>query len=248
MGFLTLVYSVFCYLAFLGTFVYLVGFVGDLGVPRSVSVGPAASTGAALAVDLAVLGLFGCQHSLMARPGFKRAWSRIVAPAAERSTYVLCSNLALALLFVLWRPMNALVWEVNQPALRLGVWITFGAGVALVLISTFQISHADLFGLRQGWCRFLNRPYRERDFRLTALYARIRHPLMTGFLVLFWAAPRMTLGHLVFTLGMTAYILVGTLLEERDLLRNLGARYQAYRRAVPRFFPALWRRTGKGRD
>lgn len=248
MGVLALLYGVFCYLAFLGVFTYLMAFVGDLGVPRSVSVGPPCSPVAALAVDLALLGLFGVQHSLMARPGFKRAWSRVVPPVLERSTYVLFSSAALALLFRLWRPLPSVVWQFRHPVPRLGAWAVFATGVAIVVASTFMVSHADLFGLRQVWSRFRGRPYLEKGFRLTAFYARVRHPLMSGFLVAFWATPRMTVGHLVFALGMTGYILAGTFLEERDLLRTLGARYQAYRQEVPRFLPWPWRRAGKGKD
>lgn len=245
MGLLALLYGACCYLAFLGSFVYLVAFVGDLGTARSVSAGPAAPPGAALGADLALLALFGLQHSLMARPGFKRIWTRIIAPAVERSTYVLCSSLALALLFALWRPIPGALWDFRHPVLRLGAWAGFAAGVLLVLVSTFQISHFHLFGLRQAWLRFKGRPCPEPAFRLTALYARVRHPLMLGFLATFWCAPTMTLGHLVFAAGFSGYILAGTLLEERDLLRSLGPAYRAYLRQVPRFFPLPGRRAEK---
>jgi protein-S-isoprenylcysteine O-methyltransferase Ste14 len=245
MGALLLGYGLFCYLAFLAAFGYLVAFVGDLGVPRSVSAGPPGPWGRALAVDLALLGLFAAQHSLMARPGFKRAWTRIVPAAAERSTYVLLSSLALVVLFSCWRPIPGAVWELRQPALRFAAWAVFWAGVALALASTFLISHADLFGLNQAWCRFRGRPYQPPEFRLGALYARVRHPLMLGFLATFWATPGMTFGHLVFACGTSLYILAGTLLEERDLQGTLGPDYAAYRRQVPRFFPVPWRRAGK---
>jgi len=244
-GFLSLIYGLISYLLFLGTFLYLMGFVGDLVVPRSVSVGPAAPAGLALAVDLALVGIFGVQHSLMARPGFKRAWSRLVPSHLERSTYVLLSSAALALLFGLWRPLAGEVWLLRHPLARLAVRAAFGAGAAVVLASTFMISHGDLFGLRQVWARFRGVPHREAPFRLTAFYARVRHPLMLGFLVMFWATPHMTVGHLVFSAAMTGYILVGTALEERDLVRSLGSRYLAYRRDVPRFFPVPWRRAGR---
>lgn len=245
MGFLALCYGGACYLAFLAVFAYLVAFVGDLGVPRSVSAGLLVAPGPALAADLGLLALFAVQHSLMARPGFKRAWTRIVPRAAERSTYVLLSSLALGALFLGWRPLPAVVWDLRQPALRLGVLAVFWGGVGLTLASTFLVSHTDLFGLRQVWFRFQGLPYREPPFRLNAFYARLRHPLMLGFLAAFWAAPRMTLGHLVFAAGTSCYILAGTWLEERDLLRTLGPGYAAYRREVPRFFPVPWRRAGK---
>jgi protein-S-isoprenylcysteine O-methyltransferase Ste14 len=242
MGSLALGYGLACYLAFLASFAYLVGFVGDFGVPRSVSAGSAGRPGTALLVDLALLALFGLQHSLMARPGFKRAWARIVPPALERSTYVLCSSLALVLLFRCWRTLPGTVWNFQSPVLRLAAWAGFGAGIALALVSTFLISHADLFGLRQVWFRFRRRPYREPEFRLSAVYARTRHPLMLGFLVTFWSAPTMSAGRLLFALGCTCYILAGTHCEERDLLRTLGPGYARYRREVPRFFPIPWKR------
>ncbi|BDU73497.1 methanethiol S-methyltransferase [Mesoterricola silvestris] len=244
MPILSLFYGLFCYLSFLASFFYLLAFVGDLGLARSVSVGPVGAAGPALAVDLGLVALFGIQHSLMARPAFKRAWQRFVPAHLERSTYVLLSSTALALLFLLWRPLAGEVWNVRQPLARLGIQAGFWAGAALVVTSTFMVSHWDLFGLRQVWANVRGTPYREAPFRLTAFYARVRHPLMLGFLVVFWAAPRMTVGHLVFTLAMTAYILVGTALEEGDLMRNLGSRYAAYRREVPRFFPLPWRRAG----
>ena len=242
MGALAFAYGVACYLAFLGSFAYLVAFVGDLPVPRTVSNGPAGPPGMALALDLALLALFGLQHSLMARPAFKRAWTRIVPPSLERSTYVLLSSLALALLFRFWRPLPGTVWAFREPALVLAAWIGFWGGVALTLLSSFMVSHLDLFGLRQAWCRFRGVPWREPAFRLNALYARTRHPLMLGFLVTFWSAPVMTFGRLVFALGCTGYILAGTQLEERDLLRALGPAYARYRAAVPRLLPAVRRR------
>lgn len=245
MGILALLYGLAAYLAFLAAFAYLVAFTGDLGVPRSVSAGPAMPPGPALAMDLALLALFALQHSIMARPAFKRAWTRLVPPAAERSTYVLASSLALAVLYRGWRPLPGVVWQVGPPVLRLAIHALFWGGVALALASTFLISHAGLFGLGQAWARFRGRPYREPAFRLTALYSRVRHPLMLGFLAVLWAAPTLTWGRLLFAAGMTAYILAGTWLEERDLLRVLGPDYAAYRRAVPRFFPMPWRRANK---
>ena len=247
-GLLALAYGAFCYLAFLAVFAYLIAFVGDLGVPRSVSAGPAGPPSRALAADLGLLALFGVQHSLMARPAFKRLLTRLVPVPVERSTYVLASCLALAALFRFWRPLPAVVWDLGPSALRLAAWAGFWGGTALVLASTFLINHLDLFGLAQVWARFRSRPYREPEFRLTALYARVRHPLMLGFLVTFWCAPVMTAGHLLFAAGASGYILAGTLLEERDLARTLGMPYAAYRKAVPRFFPVPWRRAAPPRD
>ena len=242
MGLLALLFGSLCYLAFLAVFIYLVAFVGDLGVVPSLDHGPAAPWAVALGIELGLLLLFGLQHSLMARPRFKRALARVLPTALERSTYVLLSSLALAILFACWRPLPRLLWEVRLPAGRLALWGLFWAGVGLALRSTFLISHADLFGLRQAWCRFRQEPYQEPLFRAGTLYGRVRHPLMLGFLLTFWATPRMTLGHLVFAGGMSAYILLGTLLEERDLAAKLGPAYEAYRRQVPMFFPRFWRR------
>jgi len=245
--FLALAHGICCYLAFLAAFAYLIAFVGDLGAPRSVSVGPAGPRGTALAVDLGLLALFAVQHSLMARPAFKRRVAWMVPAPVQRSTYNLASCLALAALFRFWRPLPGVVWDLGSRALRLAALAGFWGGTALALVSTFLISHLDLFGLTQVWARFRDRPYREPEFRPTALYAWVRHPLMLGFLMTFWCAPVMTTGHLLFAAGASAYILAGTLLEERDLLRALGAPYAAYRKAVPRFFPAPWRRTGPSR-
>lgn len=237
-----LVCGIVCYLGFVATFLYLICFVGDLGVPRSVAHGPSHPPGPALAGDLALLALFGLQHSVMARQGFKRLWIRLVHPALERSVYVLASSLALVLLFRGWRPLPAPVWEVAAP---LPWWVLTGLfwlGWAVVLVSTFHLSHAGLFGLSQAWHHFRGAPAREQPLRTPGLYRVVRHPLMLGFLLAFWATPRMDLGHLVFALGMTLYVLVGTRLEERDLRRNLGEGYEAYRSRVPMLVPRLWPR------
>jgi len=244
LGLLALLYGSFCYLGFLAAFGYLVGFVGDLGLPRSVSHGPAAPAATAWLADTGLLALFALQHSVMARPAFKRAWTRVVPAAVERSTYVLLSSLALGLLFLGWRPLPGVVWELAGPLPRCLLWGLFWAGVLTVLASTFLISHADLFGLGPAWRRWRGLPEPERGFRATALYRHVRHPLMSGFLLTFWATPRMTLGHLLFAAVATGYILVGTWLEERDLVRTLGPDYEAYRLRVPRFLPRIGRPRG----
>jgi len=232
-----LVCGIVCYLGFLAAFLYLIAFVGDLGVPRTVSHGPIWPAGPALALDLALLAGFGLQHSVMARPGFKRLWIRLVHPALERSVYVLAASLALALLFGWWRPLPAPVWEVTAPLPRGVLLGTFWLGWAVVLASSFHLSHAGLFGLSQPWRHWQGLPERDLPFRTPGLYRLVRHPLMLGFLLAFWATPRMDLGHLVFTLGMTVYILVGTRLEERELRRSLGKAYDDYRRRVPMLVP-----------
>jgi len=241
-GFFALAYGAVSYVVFLAVFLYAIAFVGNLGVPRSVDVGPAAPFLEALAINTCLLLLFAVQHSVMARPGFKKLWTRIVPRSVERSTYVLASSLALALLYWLWRPMPATVWQVDslvgRSLLQSGFWL----GWLLVLVSTFMINHFDLFGLRQVWLRMRGAPYTNLRFRTTALYAFVRNPIMLGFLIAFWATPHMTLGHLLFAGATTGYIVVGVVLEERDLVRVHGPIYVRYREEVPMLVPLPGRR------
>jgi len=236
---LTLAYGVICYLAFLAVFLYAIGFVGDFVVPRSVDHGPAASSGGALVINVLLLAVFAVQHSVMARPAFKRWWTRFVPPAIERSTYVLLASAVLALLFWQWRPIPAVVWDVTWQPGRVALWTLFAAGWATVLVSTFLINHFDLFGLRQVYLAWRARPYTALPFRTSMLYRTVRHPLMLGFLVAFWAIPTMTVGHLLFAAGTTAYILLAVRLEERDLTADLGEPYRDYRTRVPMLIPGL---------
>jgi protein-S-isoprenylcysteine O-methyltransferase Ste14 len=237
----SLAYGVVSYLVFLGTFLYAVGFVGNLAVPKSVDSGPVAPPGEAAAVDVLLLGLFAVQHSVMARPAFKRWWTRVVPPQVERSTYVLASSLVLILLFWQWRPVPEVVWAVEHPAAVAALWALFGVGWVVVLVSTFLIDHFDLFGLRQVTLYARGEPYTPPPFRTTGLYKVVRHPIMLGFLIGFWATPTMTWGHLLFAGTNTAYILVGVLLEERDLWAAFGSAYEEYRRRVGMLVP--WRRS-----
>jgi len=230
-------FGVVCYGAFLCTFGYLVAFVGDLGVPRSIAVGPAVPWPEALGRDLGLLLAFGLQHSLMARQGFKRAWSRVVPQALERSVYVLASCLVLAALFLGWRPLPSTVWEVPAGAGRAVLQGMAFLGWAVALASSFHLSHAGLFGLEQAWLGARGLAPRDPPFRTPGLYRLVRHPLMLGFLLAFWATPRMDAGHLLFAAAMTGYILVGTRCEERDLRRCLGGRYAEYCRRVPMLLP-----------
>ena len=236
---LCFVYGFACYVVCLFTFVYAIGFIGNVGVPVSMDSRPLGPTGVALAVDLGLLVLFALQHSVMARPAFKRWWTQIVPPAAERSTYVLFSSLALALLFWQWRPLGGVVWDVEQPALRALLYATFAAGWLTVLVTTFLINHFDLFGLRQVWLHLRGEPYRPLPFTTPGPYRYVRHPLYVGWFLAFWATPTMTVTHLVFALATTAYILLAIRFEERDLVDVHGRAYADYRRRVPMLVPRL---------
>ena len=230
-------YGAAAYLLFLVTFLYLVGFVGAFVVPRNVDHGITAPIGQAIAVNVALIGLFGVQHSVMARPAFKRWWARFIPASIERSTYVWLSNAVLLLLYWQWRTMPAVIWHVGLPAGRWALWVLFGLGWATALASTFLINHFDLFGLRQVYLAWREKPYTELGFRTRLLYRLVRHPLMLGFLIAFWAAPTMTAGHLLFAGGMTSYILIALQLEERNLVAAIGDKYRDYRRDVPMLLP-----------
>ncbi|MBX3619696.1 MAG: isoprenylcysteine carboxylmethyltransferase family protein [Rhizobacter sp.] len=239
-GLLSFLYGVAAYAACLAALLYLIGFSGNLLVPTSVDAGAAAPWGQALGVDLLLLALFGLQHSVMARRGFKRWWTRVVPPAVERSTYVVATCAVLALMFRFWRPIEApVVWRVQHEAAVLLLWAVFALGWGLVLVSTFLINHFELFGLQQVFARLVRREPPEARFRTPLLYRYVRHPLYLGLLLSFWAVPVMTAGHLLFAAGMSAYILVGIAFEERDLLAQFGERYRRYRAEVGMLLP--WR-------
>jgi methanethiol S-methyltransferase len=230
------VYGVVAYAAFFATFLYAAGFVGNLLVPKSLDSLPTGPLGAALLVDLGLLGLFAVQHSVMARPAFKRMWTRIVPQPVERSTYVLASSLAMILLFWQWRPIGGVVWDIENPAGRALMYAGFAFGWLLVLVTTFLINHFDLFGLRQVWLHLRDEPYRPLPFKTPGLYRLVRHPLYVGWLFAFWATPTMTVTHLLFAVATTAYILIAIQLEERDLV-DAHPEYASYRRRVPMLVP-----------
>jgi protein-S-isoprenylcysteine O-methyltransferase Ste14 len=236
-------FAIAAYLIFLVTFLYLVGFVADLAtLPVTVDHGPPTSAPMALVVDLVLIALFGVQHSVMARPAFKRGWTRIVAPPIERSIYVLCASLMLVLLIAFWRPIPATLWHVGNPIGAGVIWLLFALGWLIVLVSTFLINHFELFGLQQVLHHLQGRTAAAPVFRQPFLYKAVRHPLYSGFVLAFWATPAMTIGHLVLALGMTVYILIALVHEERDLVEAFGPAYQQYRGRVGMLFPRLRRR------
>jgi len=230
-------YGIICYLVFFGTFLYAIGFVGNVIVSKSIDSGPQGPLATSLLIDVGLLGLFAVQHSVMARPWFKRAWTRIVPEPAERSTYVLCSSLALLVLFWQWRPVGGVLWDVQNPVGRAAIHGVYAAGWLLLLVSTFLIDHFDLFGLQQVWSHLHGRTSGLLPFRTPGLYRHVRHPIYLSWMIIFWATPRMTAAHLVFAAATTAYMLVAVRFEERDLIRFYGDDYRRYRERVPMLLP-----------
>lgn len=242
--YLQLALGIAAYLLFFATFLYLIGFVGGIVVPRTVDNGPAVPVALAALIDVALIALFGVQHSVMARPGFKAAWTRIVPPALERSAYVVAASLALIVLMLSWQPIPAVIWSVETPWAVALLWGLFALGWAMVMVSTFLINHFELFGLHQLWRHVRAEPAPAASFREPFLYRWMRHPLYSGFILAFWATPVMTAGHALLAAGMTAYILIAIRYEERDLIAAIGKPYAEYRKRVGMLVPDF----GRARD
>ncbi len=239
---LAFVYGVVSYVIFFVTFLYAIGFVGNFIVPKSIDSGEPISFSQALLINVLLLGLFAIQHSVMARPAFKRWWTRFIPQPVERSTYVLLASLALILLFWQWRPLTDVVWNVENPVGHYILWAFFFLGWVTVLVGTCLINHFDLFGLRQLYLYQRGEEYTHLTFRTPFLYKIVRHPIMLGFIIAFWSTPHMTIGHLMFAIVTTAYIVIAIQLEERDILRMHGTAYEEYRKQVSMLLPIPKRR------
>lgn len=235
---LLVIYGVIAYMIFLITFLYAIGFVGNLIVPKSIDSGPESPLLISIFINILLLSIFALQHSIMARPAFKKWWTKIVGVTAERSTYVLFSSLALILLYWQWRPIPLIVWQVDNETFALLLKAIFFSGWIIVLLSSFMINHFELFGLKQVFTAFKNFKSQSPTFQVNYLYKFIRYPIMLGFLIAFWATPIMTLGHLLFSIATTSYIIIAVkYLEEKDLQKYLGKDYNDYQQKVPMFFP-----------
>ena len=241
---LVLLYGAVCYILFFAVFSYAILFIGNIFVSPSLDQVGESNLVQALIIDVALLGAFALQHSIMARPGFKRIWNRVVATEIERSTYVLASSVLLAAIVLFWQPLGGIVWQLSDPVAIAAIYSLFAIGWAILFLASFQINHFDLFGLRQVWLYFKGKPYTPLEFKTPWLYRYMRHPLYVGLMIGLWAAPTMTVAHLVFAVLCTGYIFIGARLEERDLLNALPE-YEQYTREVPMFMPKLTARVEK---
>lgn len=236
---LALLYGVVAYVFFFGTFLYAIGFVGNVLVPKSIDTGKQSSLPSAIIIDAALLSIFALQHSIMARQGFKRQWTRVVSWYVERTTYVMAATAALALLLWQWRPIPATIWDLRGTIFGSVLSVTFWLGWGVLLLSTFLINHFELFGLNQVWAYSRGVEFHSPAFKSPSLYRMVRHPIYLGFVIAFWSAPLMTVGHLLFSVATTGYILVGIFFEERDLISHYGQTYRDYRARVPMLIPFL---------
>lgn len=236
------VYGIACYVAFLAVYAWFAAFTGNLFVAKSIDAPVTSPVGTAVAVNFALMLAFGAQHSVMARPAFKRVWTRFVPQPIERSTYVLASCVAVALLIWQWRPIDTVVWNVQQPVGRGGLWTLFAIGWLMVPVVSLMINHFDLFGLRQVWCYLRGRECQPLAFRTPWMYAHVRHPLYVAWALAFWATPTMTAGHLLFAVVLTSYMIAAAVVEERDLLAHFGSQYEEYQQNVPRYVPRFGKR------
>lgn len=235
-----LLFGALAYVSFFGVFLYSIGFIGNLWVPRTIDAPVQLAPAGAIAVNLLLIIAFGIQHSGMARPAFKRWLTRYIPKAAERSLYVMTTNLAMIVLFIAWQPLPQTIWQVTSLPGQVSLYTLYGCGWGLIFFSSCLISHLDLFGMRQSWLYFRNIEYRPLQFQQPFLYRYIRHPLYVGWFLVFWMTPTMSVGHLLFAIGTTAYILAAIPLEERDLVKEHGADYEEYRRRVRMFIPKIF--------
>ena len=237
------IYGIVSYALGVASLLYLICFLSNIVVPKTIDSPPVGAMAPAVLVDLILVGLFAFQHSVMARPGFKERWTRIVPKPAERSTYVLLTGLVLALLFWQWQPIAGVVWNVEGAVGKGLLQALFWLGWVILFASTFMINHFDLFGLRQVYLRLKNQPYRPVPFIEVALYRFVRHPIMLGLLIGLWATPSMSVGHLLFAAATTVYVFIGIFLEEHDTRQALGETYERYRRETSMIVPLRRRRT-----
>lgn len=243
--FVLILYAAIAYGIFFATFLYLIAFVGDLPIiPTTVDTGVEGSLLTAIGINLALIALFGIQHSVMARKGFKALWTKLVPAPIERSTYVLFASAALIALFVFWRPIAGDVWLVENDIASALLWALFAIGWSIVLLSTFLLNHFELFGLQQVYFHARNRRPADPQLHEPLFYKVVRHPLYSGFFIAFWATPHMTVGHLLLAVGMSAYMLIAIRFEERDLVAAFGPKYEAYRERVGMLTPRLGKRKG----